>query len=324
MGPCSCRAVSAAWPDSLRTGTSFSSRSRSMRRPVFRIRRRGHFPKKVPPSDTRGDIIPRLQCSAAAGNQCGMGRDKARYFRAREQLGPFADHVGVARRDAERFHEYWADPSFGTPISLQPVSTPGKQAINFGGMSGRNVDPTQLAAISCGHLARIATGVRRPTLRSYHGPGCWRTNSRSSSDSRSSAIGNFTSKTGVLRQWRCTAWKSFGMASRLAAVRWIRTTAWKVSRMPSGFRGSSASIQMATTNSTTVGTCRRFRDPDQDPTTIRLLDVNRTQDFTDNNGNGVYDAGDTINQEPFAANVVVDAYRVWDGVAGSERQSLDS
>ena len=56
-------------------------------------------------------------------------------------------------------------------------------------------------------------------------------------------------------------------------------------------------------------------DTDGDPSTTRLLDVQRNLDFTDNNNNGVYDAGDVINQEPFAANIVVDCYRTWDGVA---------
>ncbi|HEX4413663.1 MAG TPA: S8 family serine peptidase, partial [Lacipirellulaceae bacterium] len=58
-------------------------------------------------------------------------------------------------------------------------------------------------------------------------------------------------------------------------------------------------------------------DTDGDPTTTRTDDVNRQLDFTDNNGNGIYDAGDVINQEPFAANIVVDAYRTWDGVPES-------
>ncbi len=56
-------------------------------------------------------------------------------------------------------------------------------------------------------------------------------------------------------------------------------------------------------------------DSDGDPDTIRLLDVTRQLDFDDNNHNGVFDADDTINQEPFAENIVVQAYRVFDGVA---------
>ena len=52
-----------------------------------------------------------------------------------------------------------------------------------------------------------------------------------------------------------------------------------------------------------------------DATDIRDGDVVRQLNFSDNNNNGVYDAGDTIFQEPFAENVVVDAYREWDGVA---------
>ncbi|MEX0611431.1 MAG: GEVED domain-containing protein, partial [Pirellulales bacterium] len=57
-------------------------------------------------------------------------------------------------------------------------------------------------------------------------------------------------------------------------------------------------------------------DTDGDPDTIRLLDVTRQLDFTDNNFNGVYDAGvDVINQEPFAENILVEAFRV-DPVSG--------
>jgi subtilisin family serine protease len=51
-----------------------------------------------------------------------------------------------------------------------------------------------------------------------------------------------------------------------------------------------------------------------DATDIRDGDVQRQLDFDDNNLNGVYDEGDTINQEKFAANVIVDAYKVWNGV----------
>ena len=51
-----------------------------------------------------------------------------------------------------------------------------------------------------------------------------------------------------------------------------------------------------------------------DVSDIRTDDIQRTLDYTDNNHNGIYDEGDTINQEPFAANVVVDAYKVWNGV----------
>ncbi len=47
-----------------------------------------------------------------------------------------------------------------------------------------------------------------------------------------------------------------------------------------------------------------------DTSDIRDGDVTRQLDFNDNNLNGIYDEGDTINQEPFAANVVVQAYRV--------------
>jgi hypothetical protein len=52
-------------------------------------------------------------------------------------------------------------------------------------------------------------------------------------------------------------------------------------------------------------------DFDGDPDTIRSLDVERQLDFTDTNFNGVYDpAFDIINQEPFAENILVEAYRV--------------
>ncbi len=54
-----------------------------------------------------------------------------------------------------------------------------------------------------------------------------------------------------------------------------------------------------------------------DLSTVRDGEVSRTLDFTDNNHNGIYDAGDVINQEPFAANVIVDAYKVWNGVPES-------
>jgi subtilisin family serine protease len=58
-------------------------------------------------------------------------------------------------------------------------------------------------------------------------------------------------------------------------------------------------------------------DPDNDPLTIRDGDVIRVLDttFQDNNGNGLFDAGDTRNQEPFAENIVVEAFRV-DPVTG--------
>jgi hypothetical protein len=56
-------------------------------------------------------------------------------------------------------------------------------------------------------------------------------------------------------------------------------------------------------------------DPDLDPTTIRSTDVVRTpfndadpRFFQDNNHNAVYDAGDVRYQEPYAANVVVQAF----------------
>ena len=52
-----------------------------------------------------------------------------------------------------------------------------------------------------------------------------------------------------------------------------------------------------------------------DPGTIRTNDVFRQLDFDDNNNNFIFDEGDVINQEAFASNIVVDAYRVWDGVA---------
>jgi hypothetical protein len=54
--------------------------------------------------------------------------------------------------------------------------------------------------------------------------------------------------------------------------------------------------------------------PHTDVSDIRDQDVQRQLDFNDNNNNGIYDEGDTINQEQFAANVIVDAYKVWDGV----------
>ncbi len=58
-------------------------------------------------------------------------------------------------------------------------------------------------------------------------------------------------------------------------------------------------------------------DPDNDPLTIRNSDVVRVLDttFQDNNGNGLFDAGDTRNQEPFAENILVEAFRV-DPVTG--------
>ncbi|HJQ81821.1 MAG TPA: S8 family serine peptidase, partial [Lacipirellulaceae bacterium] len=58
-------------------------------------------------------------------------------------------------------------------------------------------------------------------------------------------------------------------------------------------------------------------DGDGDPLTIRNSDVVRVLDDTyqDNNGNGIFDAGDVRNQEPFAENILVEAYRV-DPVTG--------
>jgi subtilisin family serine protease len=54
--------------------------------------------------------------------------------------------------------------------------------------------------------------------------------------------------------------------------------------------------------------------PHTDVSDIRTDDVVRQLDFNDNNHNDIYDEGDTINQEQFAANVIVDAYKVWNGV----------
>jgi len=52
-----------------------------------------------------------------------------------------------------------------------------------------------------------------------------------------------------------------------------------------------------------------------DVETIRSTDVTRQLDFNDNNFNDIYDLGDTINQESFAENILVEAYRV-DPVTG--------
>jgi len=57
-----------------------------------------------------------------------------------------------------------------------------------------------------------------------------------------------------------------------------------------------------------------FNGPHTDVSDIRTSDVVRQLDFNDNNHNDIYDEGDTINQEKFAANVIVDAYKVWNGV----------
>jgi subtilase family protein/SdrD B-like protein/GEVED domain-containing protein/proprotein convertase P-domain-containing protein len=51
-----------------------------------------------------------------------------------------------------------------------------------------------------------------------------------------------------------------------------------------------------------------------DQSTIRDSDVLRTPDFTDNNNNFIFDEGDVSNQEVFAQNIWVDAYKVWNGV----------
>ncbi len=54
-----------------------------------------------------------------------------------------------------------------------------------------------------------------------------------------------------------------------------------------------------------------------DVTDIRDQDVTRQLNFTDNNNNDIFDEGDTVYQEPYAANIIVDAYKVWNGVAES-------
>jgi subtilisin family serine protease len=53
-------------------------------------------------------------------------------------------------------------------------------------------------------------------------------------------------------------------------------------------------------------------DSDNDPATIRAIDVQRQLDFVDVNNNGVYEPGlgDVINQEKFAENILVQAYVV--------------
>jgi len=53
-------------------------------------------------------------------------------------------------------------------------------------------------------------------------------------------------------------------------------------------------------------------DSDGDPDTIRMGDVQRRLDFNDVNGNGIYEPelGDSSNLEPFAANILVEAYRI--------------
>jgi subtilisin family serine protease len=52
-----------------------------------------------------------------------------------------------------------------------------------------------------------------------------------------------------------------------------------------------------------------------DTTDFRDNDVTRQLNFTDNNQNGYFDEGDTVFQEPFAEGVIVDAFKVWNGVA---------
>lgn len=53
-------------------------------------------------------------------------------------------------------------------------------------------------------------------------------------------------------------------------------------------------------------------DSDGDPDTIRMGDVTRKLDFTDTNGNGLFEPGlgDVSNLEPFAENVVIEAFRI--------------
>ncbi len=133
-------------------------------------------------------------------------------------------------------------------------------------------------------------------------------------DSRCSAIGSCTSKTGVRLQCRFNGvevvWHGKPISGGSLDPNYGSEGVANAQRIQ-GFVG----IDTNGDNQFNYGRyLQTVSDPDQDPSTVRLLDVNRTQDFNDNNNNGIYDAGDTINQEPFAANVVVDAYRVWDGV----------
>lgn len=86
---------------------------------------------------------------------------------------------------------------------------------------------------------------------------------------------------------------------------------WGVSRAQriQGFIGVDTNGDEAFNYSRSVQT---VFDSDNDPDTIRMGDVIRRLDFNDTNNNGIYEPelGDTSNLEPFAENVVVEAYRI--------------
>ena len=104
----------------------------------------------------------------------------------------------------------------------------------------------------------------------------------------------------------------------MKAAPWIRTGNVAASQRVQGFVG------IDTNNDEQFNYNRYLQtvfDPDNDPLTIRNSDVVRVLDttFQDNNGNGLFDAGDVRNQEPFAENILVEAYRV-DPVTGERRR----
>jgi subtilisin family serine protease len=211
------------------------------------------------------------------------------------------------------FNEYWADPSFSTPLSLQPISAPGNA-----GTFGWRVTPSGTINDGGGDFVWTFS-----TNRDWGET----TNSAVVIDPVTGEPALGADGLPIFRNWELHLenWSSSALSINAVEVVWHGKPIDGGTLDPTyGSEGVSSAQRIQgfvgiDTNGDNDFNYNRYiqtvGDSDGDPTTTRLIDVTRQLDFTDNNNNGVYDAGDVINQEPFAANVVVDCYRTWDGVA---------
>jgi subtilisin family serine protease len=273
----------------------------------------GPFSQDDPPVNTRGFSYLDFAVPPAEGMSIEWVEVKLDIEGPSEDLDFLRIMLTSPEGTQSEFMEFWADPEIDTPLSLQAISAPGDA-----GTFLWRVDPA-------GDIDA-----------DLDGGGTWNwtfsTNRSWGESSNTSVI--IDPVTGepllaetfggapfapIFRDWEVHIenWSNSDFALRGVEVVWHGKPIEGGSLDPNWNVTAAQRVQgfvgVDTNNDEQFNFRRSLQsvvDTDGDPDTIRLLDVTRQQDFTDNNFNGIYDTGDVINQEPFASNVLVEAYRV--------------
>ena len=280
---CSSPAASVVRVDLSLTGMS-TSRRRSV---PFGLRR--SVLGDDPPVNTRGFSYLDFSVPPQPGDRRRMGRSQSRYYAVRPKTSIFL-RIMLTSPDGTQseLNHFYCDPDFASPFSFQPVSAPARCCIN----RDLAISETPDGGDFLWTFSTNRIGARAPTRRLSFDPVTgepvdW---TSSGTAARFSATGNCTSRTGRISDFGLhgieVVWHGKPIGGGTLDPNLAGEGISNAQRIQ-GFVGIDSNGDEQFNLQSLHSNGLRFRQ--RSGRRSDRIDVQRSQDFTDNNLNGVYE-----------------------------------